>query len=287
MAGEPYDYSVESPQAAFQSAYAFGQNIAARQAAQQQAQQQAQLKAQQAAQAKQAMQMVYDNPTPENVSKFYMAYPEYKEQFEVARKPLTDAAKADDLDFSSRALVLLSNGKTDSVDQMLQDRITALKNTPGKEQEAAATEAIAKAIKADPKMGRQIFGMKIAAADPDLYKTVFAQAELTPDEKKYNAIAAKNGPAEAKAWWDAQVVKEKLITVPGIGVFKAEDFGGLGSGDLPRVNTKEERDALPPGSRYIAPNGQVMTKSRGGIAGSRDTGGVGSNTGGSFLPSGY
>ena len=281
MAG-PFDYTVQSPQAAFQSAYAFGQNIAAQKAAQQQAQ----LKAQQQAQAKQAMQMVYDNPTPENVSKFYMAYPEYKEQFEVARKPLTDAAKADDLDFSSRALVLLSNGKTDSVDQMLQDRIVALKNTPGREQEAAATEAVAKTIKADPQLGKQLFSMKLAAADPELYKNVFAQAELTPDEKKYNAIAAKNGPAAADAWWSAQIVKDKLVTVPGIGVFKAEDFGDFGGGDLPRPSSKEERDALPPGTRYIAPNGQVMTKARGGFAPSSDTGGIGSNAGGGFRPSG-
>ena len=170
---------------------------------------------------------------------------------------------------------------------VLEERIVALKNTPGREDEAERTKAILETIKIDPQAGKLLFSMKLNAIDPKLHEKAFGLSELTPDEKKYNAIAAKNGPAEAKAWWAAQIVKEKLITVPGIGVFKAEDFGGLGSGDLPRVNTKEERDALPPGSRYIAPNGQVMTKSRGGIAGSRDTGGVGSNTGGSFLPSGY
>ena len=282
MAG-PFDYTVQSPQAAFQSAYAFGQNIAARQAAQQQAQ----LKAQQQAQAKQAMQMVYDNPTPENVSKFYMAYPEYKEQFSAARKPLGDEELAADTDFATRGFVSLQNGKPENIERMLEERIVALKNTPGRKDEAERTKAILETIKIDPQAGKLLFSMKLNAIDPKLHEKAFGLSELTPDEKKYNAIAAKNGPAEAKAWWAAQIVKEKLITVPGIGVFKAEDFGGLGSGDLPRVNTKEERDALPPGSRYIAPNGQVMTKSRGGIAGSRDTGGVGSNTGGSFLPSGY
>lgn len=195
MAGEPYDYTLPNPQAAFQNAYAFGQKIAAQRAAQQKAL----LKQQKQQQAKQAMQMVYDNPTPENVSQFYMAYPEYKEQFETARKPLTDAAKADDLDFSSRAMILLTNGRTDAVDELLQSRITALKNTPGREQEAAATEAVAKTIKADPQLGKQLFGMKIAAADPDLYKTIFGQADMTGFQKDLVAAGIDPNSAEGKA----------------------------------------------------------------------------------------
>jgi hypothetical protein len=57
---QPFDYTIPSPQGAFQASYAFGQQIAA----QQQAQQQAQQKAIEAQQARAAMQMVYDNPTP-------------------------------------------------------------------------------------------------------------------------------------------------------------------------------------------------------------------------------
>lgn len=170
---QPFDYTIPSPQDAFQSSFVFGQRIAAQQAAQQQAQQ----KAMEAQQARAAMQSVYDNPTPENLSRFYMAYPAYKEQFEAARQPLTDAAKADDLDFSSRTFALLTNGAVEEADALMQARIQALKNTPGKEQEAAATEAIAKTIKADPKAGRQLFAMKLAAANPKGYEEVYGKTD--------------------------------------------------------------------------------------------------------------
>lgn len=282
MAGEPYDYSVESPQAAFQSAYAFGQNIAARQAAQQAAQ----LKARQAAQAKQAMQMVYDNPTPENVSKFYMAYPEYKEQFESARKPLTDAAKADDLDFSSRAMILLSNDKTEEADRLLQDRITALKNTPGKEQEAAATEAIAKAIKADPKMGRQIFGMKIAAADPDLYKTVFAQADMTGFQKDLLAAGidpnSEQGKAKAAEYVGLKVDPIVQMPTPSGGQFvgKQSEYYRMFGQNAPAPQPKELPKVGEVRNGYRFNGGDPANKSN------WSKGDAGSNASGGFRPSG-
>ena len=170
---QPFDYTIPSPQDAFQSSFVFGQRIAAQQAAQQQAQQ----KAMEAQQARAAMQEVYEKPTPENLSRFYLNYPAYKEQFEAARQPLTDAAKADDLDFSSRTFALLTNGAVEEADALMQARIQALKNTPGKEQEAAATEAIAKTIKADPKAGRQLFAMKLAAANPKGYEEVYGKTD--------------------------------------------------------------------------------------------------------------
>lgn len=281
MAG-PFDYTVQSPQNAFQSAYAFGQNIAA----QQQAQQQAQLKAQQAAQAKQAMQMVYDNPTPENVSKFYMAYPEYKEQFESARKPLTDAAKADDLDFSSRAMILLSNDKTEEADRLLQDRITALKNTPGKEQEAAATEAIAKAIKADPKMGRQIFGMKIAAADPDLYKTVFAQADMTGFQKDLLAAGidpnSEQGKAKAAEYVGLKVDPIVQMPTPSGGQFvgKQSEYYRMFGQNAPAPQPKELPKVGEVRNGYRFNGGDPANKSN------WSKGDAGSNASGGFRPSG-
>ena len=172
MAG-PFDYTIASPQAAFQASYAFGQQIAAQKAAQAKAEQEAM----QAQKAKQAMQMVYDNPTPENLSKFYMAYPAYREQFEAARQPLTDAAKADDLDFSSRTLALLTNGATEEANALMQARVTALKNTPGREEEAARTEAVAQMIAKEPQAGKTLLSMKMAAIDPKLYETVFGKTD--------------------------------------------------------------------------------------------------------------
>ena len=282
MAGEPYNYNIESPQNAFQSAYAFGQNIAAQQAAQRQAQ----MQAQQQAQAKQAMQMVYDNPTPENVSKFYMAYPAYKEQFETARKPLTDAARADDLDFSSRALVLLSNGKTDNVNQMLQDRITALKNTPGREQEAAATEAVAKTIMADPQLGKQLFSMKLAAADPELYKTVFAQADMTGFQKDLLAAGidpnSEQGKAKAAEYVGLKVDPIVQMPTPSGGQFvgKQSEYYRLFGQNAPAPQAKDLPKVGEVRNGYRFNGGDPANKSN------WSKGGASSNAGGGFRPSG-
>jgi len=194
MAG-PDSYILENPQIAFQRAYMFGQQIAA----QQQAQQQAQLKQQQALQAQQAMRMVYDNPTPENISRFYMAYPAYKEQFEAARKPLDEAAAADDLDFTARTLSLLSNGKNDDAISLMEQRASSFGNTRGMEKQAEAAKAIVQTAKTDPKAARQLFALKLAAANPKLYETVFGGAGMTSFQKDLAAAGIDPESPEGKA----------------------------------------------------------------------------------------
>ena len=192
---QPFDYTIPSPQDAFQSSFVFGQRIAAQQAAQQQAQQ----KAMEAQQARAAMQAVYDNPTPENLSRFYMAHPAYKEQFEAARQPLTDAAKADDLDFSSRALALLTNGATEEANALMQSRIKALKETPGREDEAARTEAVAQMFAKQPQAGKVLLAMKMAAIDPKLYETIYGKTEMTGFQKDLLAAGVDPNSPEGKA----------------------------------------------------------------------------------------
>ncbi len=192
---DPNNYMIQSPMPAFQQAYQFGQQIAA----QRKAEQQAQLQQQQAAQAQRDMQMVYDNPTPENISKFYLAYPAYKEQFAAAQAPLNEANKKANLDFSTQAFALLNAGKVDDVQQMVADRVKALRNTPGKEQEAGALEAVAKIIKTDPQAGKQLVGMSIAAMDEGLYKTIFGQVDMTGFQKDLVAAGIDPNSPEGKA----------------------------------------------------------------------------------------
>jgi hypothetical protein len=206
---QPFNYMIPSPQDAFQSSFAFGQQIAAQQKAQQQAQQ----KAIEAQQARAAMQMVYDNPTPENISKFYMAYPAYKEQFEAARQPLTDAAKADDLDFTSRALSLLTNGATDQANALMQSRIAALKETPGREAEAARTEAVAQMIAKEPQAGKALLNMKMAAIDSKLYETIFGKtADKTAFQQDFEYIKKTFGPSAAAEY--AQYGRSGTVSIP-------------------------------------------------------------------------
>ena len=206
---QPFDYTIPSPQDAFQSSFVFGQRIAAQRAAQQQAQQ----KAMEAQQARAAMQMVYEKPTPENLSRFYMAYPAYREQFEAARQPLTDAAKADDLDFSSRTLALLTNGATEEANALMQSRIKALKETPGREDEAARTEAVAQMIAKQPQAGKALLAMKMAAIDPKLYETIYGKAaEKTAFQQDFEYIKKTFGARAAAEY--AQYGRSGTVSIP-------------------------------------------------------------------------
>jgi len=269
---QPFDYTIPSPQSAFQASYAFGQQIAA----QQQAQQQAQQKAIEAQQARAAMQMVYDNPTPENISRFYMAYPAYKEQFEAARQPLTDAAKADDLDFTSRALSLLTNGATDQANALMQSRIKALKETPGREDEAARTEAVAQMIAKEPQAGKALLGMKMAAIDSKLYENLFGKSELTAFQK--NLVAAKidpNSPEGIRK--SAQFVELQIdplveMETPNQGKFigrQSEYYRRYGTNaqqpsKLPSPLTKQQYDDLPPETQYFDSRDNSVKRKGGG-----------------------
>lgn len=206
---QPFDYTIPSPQDAFQSSFVFGQQIAAQQAAQQQAQQ----KAMEAQQARAAMQLVYEKPTPENLSRFYMAYPAYKAQFEAARQPLTDAAKADDLDFSSRTLALLTNGATEEANALMQSRIKALKETPGRKDEAARTEAVAQMIAKQPQAGKALLAMKMAAIDPKLYETIYGKAaEKTAFQQDFEYIKKTFGARAAAEY--AQYGRSGTVSIP-------------------------------------------------------------------------
>lgn len=206
---QPFNYTIPSPQDAFQSSFVFGQQIAAQQAAQQQAQQ----KAMEAQQARAAMQEVYEKPTPENLSRFYMAYPAYKAQFEAARQPLTDAAKSDDLDFTSRTLALLTNGATEEANALMQSRIKALKGTPGREDEAARTEAVAQMIAKEPQAGKTLLGMKLHAINPELYKDIFGKAaEKTAFQQDFEYIKKTFGPIAAAEY--AQYGRSGTVSIP-------------------------------------------------------------------------
>ena len=261
-------------------------------AQQQQAAQEQQRQAQWAAQqAKQAMQTVYDNPTPENISRFYMQYPAYKKQFEESRAPLNDAAKADDLGFSSRALVLLNNGKTDEVSTMLQGRADALKNTPGKETEAQALDAVIQIIKSDPQAGKQLLGMKIAAADPNLYKTVFGQSDMTGFQKDLVAagIDPNSEEGRAKASEYVSLKTDPIVQMPtpsgGQFVGRQSEYYRMFGGDAPAPTPK----AVPkPGevrNGYQFNGGDPANKANWSKAAAGQGGGVGNGTSG-FRPTG-
>jgi len=239
-------------------------------------QQQRKLELQQQQAMQRAQQMQRDiaawrgDMSPERTANLLMQYPELKDQITSARTVLSDAAKKDSLGFMSKALMLSRAGADDRFMEFVNQRAGALRAS-GKEDAAKEMEASLGVWKLDKKAGEGMLSLGIAAEDPDLYDKVFKQGEKTTMEKEYDAISARSGKVAADTWWDAQITKDKLIPVAGVGLFNAADFAGQKPESLPMPKSAAERDALPNGTRYIAPNGSVMTKGGGGV--SNGTGG--------------
>lgn len=232
-----------------------------------QQQRQQQLQQQKAMQRAQQMQQDIaawrGDMSPDRTANLLMQYPELKDQITSARTVLSDAAKKDSLGFMSKALMLSRAGADDRFMEFVNQRAGALR-AAGKEDAAKEMEASLGVWKLDKKAGEGMLSLGIAAEDPDLYKTVFGQGEKTTMEKEYDAIAARSGKGVADSWWEAQITKDKLIPVAGVGLFRAEDLGK--QENLPRINTKEEADKLAPGARFIAPDGSIKTKPGGGVS---------------------
>ncbi len=155
-----------------------GQFLAGLQAGQQQRlQQQQQAQAMARAQRMQADIAAWqDDMSPERTAGLLMNYPEIKDQIVSSQAILSEAAKRDRLDFSSRALMLSKAGQKDRVIEMAKQRIEAYR-TSGKTKEAAEAEAILKAYEIDPRVGEGALALDVATLDSKLYENLFGKTD--------------------------------------------------------------------------------------------------------------
>lgn len=176
---QPFDYTIASPNAAFQQAYAFGTALSERDKAQAEAAR----KSQRTMDAQAALKSIAENRTPENIAKNLLLFPELKEQVAASESILSDAEKTSANQLRAEVLSLYKSGKTDLARARLETQLNAYKNTPGKEKEAKAAETLLKTFDIDADSVILPMSIQLAQSDEKLYKNLFDTAELTSFQK--------------------------------------------------------------------------------------------------------
>lgn len=265
---QPFDYTIASPTQAFQQGYAFGNVLQQREAAQAAAEQ----KALRAQQAKAALQSIANDRSPENIAKNLLLFPELKEQVETSESILSEAEKTAANQLRSEVISLFKGGNKDAARARLEAQAAAYKNTPGKEKEAAASEALLKSFDVNPDSVILPMSIQLAQSDEKLYKTLFENADLTAFQKDLVAAGVDPKSPKGLALSESYVANKAdplvEIETPNGGKFvgpRSEYFRRYG-GNAPAPNTipapatKADYDALPPGTQYRAPDGSLKVK---------------------------
>lgn len=204
---QPFDYTIASPNAAFQQSYAFGTALSQRQAAVQRAQD-----------AKAALESIAADRSPENIAKQILLFPELKEQIAASESVLSDAEKTSANQLRAEVLSLYKSGKTDLARARLETQLNAYKNTPGKEKEAKAAETLIKTFDIDPNQLLTTMSIQLAQSDEKLYKNLFDTADMTsfqndlvaadinPKSPKGIALADQYVRNKADPWIETEVI---------------------------------------------------------------------------------
>jgi hypothetical protein len=262
---EPYNYNIAPPTDAFQKAYAFGTAIN-----QQQQQQAQQLAEKQKVQA--ALESIAKDRTPENLARNLLLVPSIKEQVLASESILNEAEKTANNQFRAEVIGLAKSGNIEAARLRLQKQAEGYAGTVGKEKEAAAAQALLKTFDINPESVILPMSIQLAESNKDLYKTLFDTAELTAFQK--NLIAAKipidspRGIALAENFAVNQADPLVEIMTPNNTKFvgpRSEYFRRYGENapqpkTIPSPKSAAERDALPAGTQYYAPDGSLKTK---------------------------
>lgn len=219
---QPFDYTIASPTAAFQQAYAFGK-VAEQQEI---ARAEAIKKAERAKQAQAALQSIANDRSPENLARQLTLFPELKEQVAASESILSEAEKTSANQLRAEVLSLYKAGNKDAARARIETQMTAYKNTPGKEKEAAASEALLKSFDVNPDSVILPMSIQLAQSDEKLYKTLFDATEGydTPFMKELIAEGKKPGTPEFQAALKAKREGDPWLAVPGVGLFLKKDL---------------------------------------------------------------
>ena len=174
--------------------------------------------------------------SPDKTANLLLQFPEMKEAITSSQGILDEATKKQDVDFAVNTYGLLKGGMNDRAIALMEQRIAALKNTRGREQDAQSAEALLEMVRKDPNIAINTAALYLGAVAPDVYKNVAGSSEKIAEQKEYEYRVAKDGKAAADAWWQGQTVKAGLIPVQGVGLFRASDFAG----DVPAAGAKPQ-----------------------------------------------
>jgi len=271
---EPYNYTIASPMDAFQKSYAFGTAISEREAAQAEAAK----KAKRTQDAQVALESIATDRSPENIARNILLFPELQEQVKTSEAILSEAERNSANGLRAEVISLFKAGNRDAARARLETQAQAYANTPGKEKEAQAAQALLKSFDINPDAVILPMTIQLAQSDEKLYKNLFENAELTTFQKNLMAAGidpkSDRGVALAEQFAvnqaDPLVEMETPTGVKFVGP-RSEYFRRYGGNapapkTIPAPKSEEEYNALPPGSEYRAPDGSLKVK--GGQSGS-------------------
>ena len=199
---EPYNYNIASPTDAFQKAFAFGTAVD-----QQQKQQAQQLAEKEKVQT--ALQSIMKDRTPENLARNLLLVPSIKEQVLASESILNEAEKTANNQFRAEVIGLAKGGNIDLAKARLAAQAEGYANTPGKEKQAAAAQALLKTWDINPESVILPMTIQLAESNKDLYKTLFDATELTAFQKNQKAAGvdpkSPEGMEQSRQYLDLQI----------------------------------------------------------------------------------
>jgi len=255
-------------------------------AARQRRDQQAALQAQQAqAQSRQAqyqqwIQRIREDPSPPNMAEFGLAFPDQAKAVQEAFAPLEKAEREGRFKYNAQVFSALRGKDTARAKELLQERITAARNTRGREQEAAELEYWLPQIDKDPEGALSALSTTMYFDNPDAYKELYAKDDMKLDTSTIKNLVAEMGPEAIGTPEFKQALREErtkiTTTLPGGGFFSGQAdelnriLGGapmpsnVQRGPIPSPKTAAEFNAVPPGGVFRHPDGTIRTRPGGG-----------------------
>lgn len=170
------------------------------------------------------MQALYSDPTPANIARTSLKYPQLSEGFKRSYDMLEPLQRQESLDHLTQVGAALQHDRMDVAEKMMREKAAALRNA-GKEREAAGTEAMLETFKMDPKLAKITVGKMLAAtAGPEKYAASMAAlgGEQRADDQAPADLAKKKADA-VKAGVDANVAAATApATIEKAGLSNAE-----------------------------------------------------------------
>lgn len=163
-------------------------------------------------QMQQASAQVAQNPTPENISRLSIAFPEMSQNFKNSYDMMQPQQQRADLQHMSMVYAALQNGQPDVASKLLNDRADALQNSGANPQYVNAARAMAQWAQIHPDTLRTSAGVMLASVmGPDKFGQTFK--DIGEGQLAQNTMPAKTAEATAgasKAITDAQFEPQKV-----------------------------------------------------------------------------
>jgi hypothetical protein len=233
---------------------------------QQKAAEDARLAREKAIQMEAALKDYTTAPTPQKLADLHLNYPALKESLNAYTQTLSDADKKTTTEFATQAFGLNRFGKPEAV-LSLFDRYISGAEASGRTDIARVMKDAKETFSAiDNQDAREaLIGSVLAGTGKDgldLYKNIWA-SNLDLDTsviKNIVALGYKPGTPEFQAELRKQMDKITITRPDGTFIQGTPDeiravLGQGGGTVLPRVATLEEARKLPPGTRFIGPDG--------------------------------